>query len=126
MERDQPRSIKTGLMIRDYIHVMDLAEGHKAALVSLLHQGPQKLVCNLGSGKGHSVLEVVKTFTSVSGRYIPYDFVRRRPGDFAIAVADPTHAGKTLRWVAKRTLDEMCRDSWAWQQANPSGYRQSS
>ena len=112
-----------GTGIRDYIHVMDLAEGHKAALVTLFNHEPQHLICNLGSGIGHSVLDVVQAFSAASGREIPYDLVERRPGDAAITVADPTRATSALQWHAKRTLNEMCRDGWTWQQANPAGYR---
>ena len=116
-------STHDGTGIRDYIHVVDLAEGHKAALVALLNQGPQHLICNLGSGIGHSVLDVVKAFSAASGRNIPYVLADRRPGDAAITVADPARAASALKWSAKRTLSDMCRDSWAWQQANPAGYR---
>ena len=110
--------------MRDFIHVMDLAEGHKAALETLLSQGPQHLTCNLGSGDGASVLDVVNAFSAASGQDIPYALVDRRPGDAAITVADPTRAARTLLWRTKRTLTDMCRDGWSWQQANPAGYRQ--
>ena len=112
-----------GTGIRDYIHVMDLAEGHLAALDYLLSHEPQLLTVNLGSGKGYSVLEVVKAFEEATGCSIPYQIVDRRPGDAAITVADPTFATQTLRWQTQRGLMEMCRDGWAWQQANPQGYQ---
>ncbi len=117
---DWPTADGTG--VRDYIHVMDLAEGHQAALHHLLSHGPQLLTLNLGSGEGHSVLDVVKAFEQASGRTIPYQIVPRRPGDAAITVADPTLAWQTLGWRTQRGLKEICRDGWAWQQANPQGY----
>ena len=104
---------------------MDLAEGHKAALETLLKQKPQHLTCNLGSGDGASVLDVVNAFSAASGQNIPYALVDRRPGDAAITVADPTRAASTLLWRTKRTLTDICRDGWSWQQANPMGYRES-
>ena len=104
---------------------MDLAEGHKAALTTLLNQGPQHLTCNLGSGDGASVLDVVNAFSAASGQDIPYALVDRRPGDAAVTVADPSRAADILQWRTKRTLGDICRDGWAWQQANPMGYRQS-
>ena len=114
-----------GTGVRDYIHVMDLAEGHKAALETLLNQGPQHLTSNLGSGNGASVLDVVNAFSAASGQDIPYVLVDRRPGDAAVTVADPSRAVDILQWQTKRTLNDICRDGWAWQQANPMGYRQS-
>ena len=120
---DWPTHDGTG--VRDYIHVMDLAEGHKAALTTLLNQGPQHLTCNLGSGNGASVLDVINTFSAASGQDIPYALVDRRAGDAAITVADPSRAAALLQWRTMRTLADICRDGWAWQQANPMGYRQS-
>jgi len=111
-----------GSGVRDYIHVMDLAEGHRAALDVLLAEDPQLLTLNLGSGQGHSVLEVVEAFEAASGRAVPYEVVARRPGDAATTVADPSLAAQRLRWITKRGLDEICRDGWAWQSANPQGY----
>ena len=111
-----------GSGVRDYIHVMDLAEGHGAALQVLLGSGDQLLTLNLGSGRGHSVLEVIQAFEAASGRPIPYAVVARRPGDAASTVADPSLAAQTLGWRTSRGLAEMCRDGWAWQQANPQGY----
>ena len=111
-----------GSGIRDYIHVMDLAEGHRAALDVLLAEPPQLLSLNLGSGQGHSVLEVVRAFELASGRSVPYTVVERRDGDAASTVADPRLAATRLGWRTRRSLEEMCRDGWAWQQANPEGY----
>ena len=111
-----------GSGIRDYIHVMDLAEGHRAALDALLAEPPQLLTLNLGSGQGHSVLEVVRAFESASGRTVPYAIVARRDGDAACTVADPHLAAERLGWRTRLSLAEMCRDSWCWQQANPHGY----
>ena len=111
-----------GSCLRDYIHVMDLAEGHRAAVDVLLDEDPQLLTLNLGSGQGHSVLEVVAAFEQASGQSIPYEVVARRPGDAAITMADPSLAAERLRWRTKRGLSEMCRDGWAWQSANPQGY----
>ena len=112
-----------GTCIRDYIHVMDLAAGHQAALDVLLAEAPQLLTLNLGSGQGCSVLEVVNAFADASGVAIPHRLVDRRPGDAAITVADPAQALARLGWRTKLDLAAMCRDGWAWQQANPNGYR---
>jgi UDP-glucose 4-epimerase len=111
-----------GTGVRDYIHVMDLAEGHEAAVLTLLQEEPQLLTLNLGSGSGYSVVEVVRAFEQASGRTIPYSIVERRPGDAAISVADPSLAHLRLGWRTKRSLPEMCRDSWTWQCSNPEGY----
>ena len=111
-----------GTCIRDYIHVMDLAEGHREALHSLLNADPQLLTLNLGSGQGASVLDVVKAMEAASQREIPYRIAPRRPGDAAITVANPTLAAQQLHWRTQRSLAEICRDGWAWQQANPQGY----
>ena len=111
-----------GSGVRDYIHVMDLAEGHLAALQHLLSGDEQLLTLNLGSGRGHSVLEVLQAFEAASGRPIPHTLVERRPGDAAITVADPSLAEQTLGWRTRRGLGAMCRDGWAWQSANPRGY----
>jgi UDP-glucose 4-epimerase len=111
-----------GSGIRDYIHVMDLADGHRAALDVLLAEPPQLLSLNLGSGMGHSVLEVVQAFEAASGRPVPYTVVQRRDGDAASTVADPALAAERLGWRTRRSLADMCRDGWCWQQANPQGY----
>ena len=112
-----------GSGVRDYIHVMDLAEGHQAALEVLLSGSDQLLTLNLGSGQGHSVLEVIQAFEEASGQAIPYVIANRRPGDAAITVADPTEAKRRLNWETKRSLTQICRDGWAWQQSNPGGYQ---
>ncbi|QNJ21560.1 UDP-glucose 4-epimerase [Synechococcus sp. MIT S9220] len=117
---DWPTSDGTG--VRDYIHVMDLAEGHLAALNYLLSEPAQLLTLNLGSGQGASVLEVVHAFERASGRKVPYEMVARRDGDAPITVADPSLALQQLGWQTQRSLDDICRDGWAWQSANPAGY----
>jgi UDP-glucose 4-epimerase len=117
---DYPTPDGTG--VRDYIHVCDLAEGHVAALQALFDRG-RSLTVNLGTGQGHSVLEVVRAFERASGRPVPYQLVARRPGDVAQCYADPSLARDVLGWRATRTLDEMCADTWRWQSANPNGYR---
>lgn len=114
---DYPTIDGTG--VRDYIHVMDLAEGHVAALERL---EPGVTAFNLGSGIGSSVLEVVRAFEEASGHPIPYEVAPRRPGDVAEMLANPAKAEAELGWRATRTLAEACRDVWAWQRANPSGY----
>lgn len=108
-----------GTGVRDYIHVMDLAEGHLAALN---HIRPGVETYNLGTGAGQSVLDVVRVFSEASGRRIRYEIVPPRPGDVARAVADPTKANQELGWVAQRSFADACRDSWAWQSQNPYGY----
>ncbi len=110
-----------GTCIRDYIHVCDLAAGHIAALESLHGNGYE--VINLGTGKGYSVLEVIKTFEKVSGVTIPYEIVDRREGDAVEVWADPTKAYKKLYWRALFDLERMCNDAWLWQLRNPEGYR---
>ena len=118
---DWPTSDGTG--IRDYIHVTDLAEGHLSALKKLLENNYKQIYkLNLGSGKGHSVLDVIKTFSKVTGVDIPYEISNRRSGDTGQNVADPSLSKKTLGWETKMTLFEMCRDSWNWQTKNPNGY----
>ncbi len=116
---DYPTPDGTG--VRDYIHVCDLAEGHVAALRTLLKEG-QSLSLNLGTGRGHSVLEVVHAFEAATGRRLPYTLVPRRPGDVAQCYADPSLAQRRLGWRAKRSLEQMCTDAWRWQNLNPSGY----
>jgi UDP-glucose 4-epimerase len=112
-----------GTGVRDFIHVMDLAEGHTAALDLLWSEPPQRLTLNLGSGRGHSVLEVVRAFERASGRAVAFDLVARRAGDAAHSVADSSEALRRLGWRARRDLDQMCADGWAWQQLHPQGYR---
>ncbi len=117
---DWPTPDGTG--VRDYIHVMDLAEGHRAALEVLLAEPPQLLTVNLGSGRGSSVLEVLAAFEQAHGRPVPHMLVPRRPGDVAVTVADASLAAEKLGWRTRRGLEEICRDGWAWQSANPHGY----
>jgi UDP-glucose 4-epimerase len=116
---DYPTPDGTG--VRDYIHVMDLADGHVAALRYLLERD-RSIIANLGTGAGHSVLEVMHAYQRASGRPVPHEFAPRRPGDVAACYADVSVAREELRWTAGRTLDEMCADSWRWQSANPQGY----
>jgi len=110
-----------GTGVRDYIHVTDLAIGHLKALEKLKEK-PGVLIYNLGTGKGYSVLEMVKNFEKVSGRTIKYKILPRRPGDIAICFADPSKAKQELGWEATRDIDEMCEDAWRWQKNNPNGY----
>lgn len=116
---DWPTPDGTG--VRDYIHVVDLAEGHVAALRRLLDQ-PGSFSVNLGTGQGYSVLELVRAYAQASGREIPYDIVARRPGDIASCYADPAQAAALLGWRARHDLARMCEDSWRWQQQNPQGF----
>jgi UDP-glucose 4-epimerase len=106
--------------VRDYIHVMDLAEGHVAA-IDYLEQAGGLLTVNLGTGKGTTVLEMICAFARASGRSIPYQIVGRRPGDIAQCYADPKKANLILGWHAKRNIDRMCADAWRRQQANTTG-----
>jgi UDP-glucose 4-epimerase len=117
--RDYPTPDGSG--IRDYIHVMDLAEGHVASLRVLVSQGSH--LVNLGTGKGSSVLEVINAYSRACGKTIAYEQVDRRPGDVTAAYADPSLAQKILGWRAQRNLNEMCISSWNWQRNNPQGYR---
>ena len=113
---------RDGTGIRDYIHVMDLAEGHISALEYLQNSDPQLITLNLGTGKGTSVLEIIKTFEKITKKVIPFKFTGRRKGDSAIAIADVQMAKKYLNWEAKLSLDEMCKSSWKWQESNPEGF----
>lgn len=110
-----------GTGVRDYIHVMDLVEGHVVAL-DFIHSRPGLFTINLGTGNGFSVLEMVSAFEQASGRPVPYEIVERRPGDIATCWADPGLAQELLKWKASRGLQEMCVDAWRWQEANPRGY----
>ena len=116
---DYPTPDGTG--VRDYIHVVDLAEGHVAALRRLFAQ-PGSFTVNLGTGRGYSVLEVVAAYAAASGREVPYRVQPRRPGDVAACYADPALARSLLGWTARHDLDRMCQDSWRWQSANPKGF----
>lgn len=110
-----------GTGVRDYIHVVDLALGHLAALDALPAQDGI-LAVNLGTGTGYSVLDMVRAFEAASGRPVPYRIVDRRPGDVASCYADPAAAHRLLGWQASRDLRAMCEDSWRWQLGNPDGY----
>ncbi len=112
---------KDGTGVRDYIHVVDLADGHVVAL-DKIGQKSGLHIYNLGTGNGYSVLDMVKAFEAASGKKVPYKLVDRRPGDIAECWADPAKAQQELGWTAKRTLEDMTRDSWLWQSNNPNGY----
>ena len=120
---------KDGTGVRDYIHVVDLAQGHIAALRlqgsrQRENKGYPKVVTyNLGTGRGFSVLEMVRAFEGASGRKIPYRIGKRRPGDIATCYADPSLANQELAWRAERGIEEMCADAWRWQSMNPDGYK---
>ena len=119
---DYPTHDGTG--IRDYLHVMDLADAHAVTLDHLLKQTTtHALTLNIGTGTGLSVLDVVNGFEAATGLRIPYTVVERRPGDVPRLQACPKRALQVLGWRAHRSLEDMCRDGWAWQQANPNGYR---
>ncbi len=111
-----------GTGVRDYIHVVDLAKGHVAALEKL-GKTLGIFVCNLGTGNGYSVIDVVKAYEKASGKEIPYKIMPRRPGDIAACYADTKKASEELGWQAQFGIDEMCADSWRWQSQNPNGYK---
>jgi UDP-glucose 4-epimerase len=117
---DYPTPDGTG--VRDYIHVMDLAEGHLRALGALYDRVGAR-VWNLGTGKGHSVLEMIQAFEAASGKPIAYRISPRRPGDIATSFADPAKAQRDLDWKTIRGLQEMVRDAWRWQSLNPNGFK---
>lgn len=112
---------RDGTGIRDFVHVMDLARGHVAAL-EFLERKRRSITVNLGTGRGYSVLEAVKAFERASGRTIPTEIVARRPGDVAACYADASLAATQLGWQSRLDLDAMCRDAWRWQSQNPDGY----
>lgn len=112
-----------GTGIRDYIHVVDLAKGHVAA-IKKLEEKKGVLIYNLGTGKGYSVLDVVHAFEKACGKEIPYAVKPRRPGDIAVCYADPAKAKAELGWEAENGIEEMCADSWKWQSMNPNGYEE--
>ena len=116
---DYPTIDGTG--VRDYIHVVDLAAGHVAAVRRLVER-PGVLTVNLGTGRGYSVIEVVKAYEQASGRKVAYEIVARRPGDVAQCFAETALAEQELGWRAHRGIDEMCADAWRWQSSNPQGY----
>jgi UDP-glucose 4-epimerase len=110
-----------GTGVRDYIHVVDLARGHLAALTRLSAR-PGVVTYNLGTGRGYSVLEMAEAFARISGRRVPHQVAGRRPGDIAVCYADPSLAHAELGWRAELGIDDMVRDGWRWQSANPDGY----
>jgi len=112
---------KDGTGVRDYIHVVDLSEGHLKAL-ERLEDFSEVMTINLGTGNGYSVLEMVHAFEKASGQKVPYKIVERRAGDIATCFAEPAYAKEILGWEAKKGIDEMCEDTWRWQSKNPSGY----
>ena len=118
---DYPTRDGTG--VRDYIHVVDLAVGHLSALDKLAEQ-PGRVVYNLGTGSGNSVMEMISAFEKASGKKIPYQIVDRRPGDAAECYADPSLAQQELGWKATRGIEKMCSDTWRWQSKNPNGYKE--
>lgn len=117
---DYPTPDGTG--VRDYIHVVDLALGHVAALARLF-DAAGNFTLNLGTGRGYSVLDVVRAFESASGITIPCEIAQRRPGDVATCYSDPSRAEALLGWKARKNLEEMCADHWRWQNTNPRGYQ---
>ena len=112
-----------GTGVRDYIHVVDLAEGHVKALKAI-ERRCGVAVYNLGTGKGYSVLEIVKAFEEANGIPVPYVIAPRRPGDIAVCYSDPTKAREELGWTARFDLVDMCRDAWRWQKQNPRGFEE--
>jgi len=110
-----------GTGVRDYIHVVDLAQGHVNAL-DRIQNFTEPMTINLGTGNGYSVLEMIKSFEKASGKRVPYNIAPRRTGDIATCFADPSYAKKILDWEAIRGIDEMCEDIWRWQSSNPNGY----
>ena len=116
---DYPTPDGTG--VRDYIHVVDLAKGHVAAIRYLMsHTGEG--IFNLGTGHGYSVLDMVHAFEEANGVKVPYEITARRPGDLPTCYADPSKSLEVLGWKAEKSLVDMCRDSWNWQKQNPNGY----
>ncbi|HDR8196193.1 TPA: GDP-mannose 4,6-dehydratase, partial [Bacillus thuringiensis] len=112
---------KDGTGVRDYIHVVDLANGHVKALEKVLSTTGVDAY-NLGTGIGYSVIEMVEAFEKVSGKKVPYKITERRSGDVAVCFADASKAKRELGWESTRGLEEMCADSWRWQSENKSGY----
>jgi len=111
-----------GTGVRDYIHVVDLAQGHVNAL-DRIKNFKEPMTINLGTGNGYSVLEMIKAFDRASGKKVSYEVVQRRAGDIATCFADPTYAKEVLDWEAKKDINKMCEDTWRWQSNNPSGYK---
>ena len=113
-----------GTAIRDYIHILDLANGHLAALNYLREKQPGVRAWNLGTGRGSTVFEMIKAFSKAVGRDLPYEVVDRRAGDVLDLTSNPTRANKELGWKAQRTMEDACADLWRWTKNNPQGYRQ--
>jgi UDP-glucose 4-epimerase len=107
--------------VRDFIHVVDLARGHLAALDTLFTKD-QGFTVNLGTGKGYSVLDIVQAFEKASGRPVPYEIVGRRPGDIGACYANPAAAERMIGWSAEYGIERMCADHWRWQSCNPGGF----
>ena len=119
---DYPTHDGTG--VRDYIHVVDLADAHVKAIDFLnLSTNHQPLIANIGTGIGYSVLDMIKAFEKASDKNIAYKIVNRRAGDISTCYSDPSFAKEILNWEAKKTIDDMCKDSWKWQSNNPNGYK---
>ena len=117
---DYPTPDGTG--VRDYIHVVDLALGHLAALARLTGNPAELITVNLGTGRGYSVMEMIKAFEKASGQDIPYEIAPRRTGDVATCYANPERARQLLGWQATRDPEPMCNDAWRWQSPNPTGF----
>lgn len=120
---DYPTHDGTG--VRDYIHVVDLADAHVKALNYLNSKNKQTtnpLIVNIGTGVGYSVIDMIKAFEKVSGKKVPYKIVQRRLGDISTCYSDSSYAKEVLNWESKKTIDDMCADSWKWQNNNPNGY----
>lgn len=115
-------STHDGTGVRDYIHVVDLAKGHVAALKKL-DTDCGLFICNLGTGNGYSVIDVINAYSKACGKELPYVIAPRRPGDIAQCYADPVKAKKELGWEAQYNIEDMCADSWRWQNGNPNGYK---
>lgn len=115
---------RDGTAIRDYIHVVDLARGHLVALNNLREKKPGVKAWNLGSGRGSTVFEIIKAFSKVVGRDLPYEVQPRRQGDVLDLTANPTKANEELGWKTELTMEQACDDLWRWVDNNPKGYRQ--
>jgi UDP-glucose 4-epimerase len=113
-----------GTAIRDYIHILDLADGHLKALNYLREKLPGVRAWNLGTGRGSTVYEMIKAFSKAVGRDLPYEVAGRRAGDVLNLTSDPSRANKELGWKTERTLEDACQDLWRWTENNPEGYRQ--
>jgi UDP-glucose 4-epimerase len=115
---------KDGTAIRDYIHILDLARGHLMALNYLREHQPGVKAWNLGTGKGSTVFDMIKAFSTACGKELPYKVAPRRDGDVLNLTADPARANAELGWRAELTLEDACKDLWRWTENNPEGYRQ--